>query len=534
MSNTYTLSFELTLPQWVYPYLDRLFNVFKWQVRKTINSIWNEEYFQKLKEKTSAMSVLKKDIPKPPHIPSRVHRNILELSGQIVRSNIQRKQIYDFIIEKPCRVIWSEYKIAEELQTSPLFVENIQRQVIRVLKKYKQKKDYLEVINPIFNGNVVITFADDSIEKGQFRRLKLTSNFLEFEIKIPNGNSWQWVKLKKLIPDRLKKSLLKAKRVASPLIKKVNLKSGYSIYRLVISLEFETKDLKENNLRTFSVDLSPSENRLGVGVIVYPEGYSKPVFFSAEKIIKKLERILKEISKLESKIDNISNQIHITTSKSHREKLKDRLRHLYTEQNLRWRKFKALRKQVLEVFTNLVIQHAKAYNCSFIAVERLKFSDFPQWKDSKMRRHFSQWFYSRFNERLKQKAIIFGIKVLSVNPYKTSRICHKCGKEKKPEMLQFSCECGVYDRDYNAAVNIGKRALQILVRGTKSKPYMGKDTPGRVPFPLVPAHQVLPYKFKAFLSLISLTKLISYLRIVETSYLRLKNLNRWTGSDKYG
>ncbi|MCS7285321.1 MAG: transposase, partial [Hydrogenobacter thermophilus] len=120
MSSRYILSFELTLPQWVYPHLDRLFNLFKWQVRKTVNSIWNEEYFQKLKEKTSAMSVLKKDIAKPSHIPSRVHRNILELSGQIVRSNIERKQIYDYLMEKPCRVIWSEYKIAEELNTSPL------------------------------------------------------------------------------------------------------------------------------------------------------------------------------------------------------------------------------------------------------------------------------------------------------------------------------------------------------------------------------------------------------------------------------
>ncbi|ADO44874.1 putative transposase DNA-binding domain family [Hydrogenobacter thermophilus TK-6] len=50
-----------------------------------------------------------------------------------------------------------------------------------------------------------------------------------------------------------------------------------------------------------------------------------------------------------------------------------------------------------------------------------------------------------------------------------------------------------------------------LVNGTKSKPYMGKDTPGRVPFPLVSIHQ----------------------KLLETSYLKPKSLIKYSHADKY-
>ncbi|MGC8852785.1 MAG: RNA-guided endonuclease TnpB family protein, partial [Hydrogenobacter sp.] len=65
---------------------------------------------------------------------------------------------------------------------------------------------------------------------------------------------------------------------------------------------------------------------------------------------------------------------------------------------------------------------------------------------------------------------------------------------------------------------------------TKSKPYKGKDTPARVP-----SLQVLTrYKFKALLTLLPLSKLIACLRLVETSYLKLKHLLKCVSADKYG
>ncbi len=257
--------------------------------------------------------------------------------------------------------------------------------------------------------------------------------------------------------------------------------------------------------KVFALDLSPSEKRLGAGVVVSKEGHSKPVFFKAHRMVRKLKRLLKEISNLERKIDHIADAIHSTRSKNHRKKLERRLRHLYLEQKLRWRKFKELRKQILEIFVNLVIEHARAYGCEAVAIERLSFRDVPEWKNPKTKRLFALWSYSRFEERLLHKALRKGVKVIPVPPSNTSLVCHVCGRKGKFEGLYFRCErCRkTFDRDYNASVNVGIRALK-KVSGSKSDPYMGKNTPDRTPFRQGTAH------FKALLSILPLMLLLSY------------------------
>jgi len=52
--------------------------------------------------------------------------------------------------------------------------------------------------------------------------------------------------------------------------------------------------------RVLSIDLSPSENRLAVATIVEEKGHSKPAFFKARKITRKIDRLQKEIDNLAS------------------------------------------------------------------------------------------------------------------------------------------------------------------------------------------------------------------------------------------
>lgn len=513
------LAYELTLPQRIYPHLDRLFGVFGRSVKNFIDMFWNESTLELLNQKGHACSILKEIVQKPQNLPSRVFRNALELTGQIVRSQIERKRLFDAFMEYPCLVLHDDREIAERLNTSTWFALNVKRQVLKLVRKV-ERTDYFSLVKPNFSSSVVITSADDSLERGQFKRLRIERNKLIFELKVPVGNAWEWVKVEKFIPDRLRKALRNAKEVKAPLIKRIFLKNGFSIYRLVIPVEIELS-VKDRVERVFALDLSPSEKRLGVGVVVDRKGYSKPVFFHAYKMVKKLERLYREISSLEKKIDHIADDLHSTFKREHKEKLHQRLRHLYQEQKLRWRKFKELRKQILESFTNLVILHAKAYNCDAIAIEDLKFKDLPDWKNKRLRRLFSTWFYSRIEERLRHKAQREGLRVFSVNPFNTSQVCHECGSKSKANRLEFACgSCGKhFDRDYNASVNIGLKALNQACK-TKSKPYRGKDTPARFP-----SLQVLArYKFKALLTLLPLSKLIAYLRLVETSYLKLKHL----------
>ncbi len=514
------VSYEITLPQRIYPHLDRLFSIFGRSVEKFIDRFWNESTLELLNQKGHACSILQKIVQKPQDLPSRVFRNILELTGEILRSQIERKKLFDAFMEHPCLVLYNERKIAERLNTSTWFALNVKRQVSKLVRK-GEKRDYFSLVKPNFSGSVVITSADDNLEKGQFKRLRIEKNRLIFELKVPVENAWEWVKVEKFIPDRLRKALKNAKEVKAPLIKRMFLKSGFSIYRLVIPVEIELS-VKDKIERVFALDLSPSENRLAVGTVVDKKSYSKPVFFTAYKMVKKLERLYREISNLEKKIDHIADDLHSTFKREHKEKLYQRLRHLYHEQKLRWRKFKELRKQILETFINLVIAHAKAYNCDAIAIEDLKFKDLPDWKNKRLRKLFSMWFYSKIKERLRHKAQREGLRVLLVNPFNTSQVCHECGSKSKANRLEFVCEsCGKhFDRDYNASVNIGLKALNQVCK-TKSKPYKGKDTPARFP-----SLQVLARcKFK-FLSTLLPSKLITYLRLVETSYLNLKKFTQ--------
>jgi len=325
------LSYEITLPQRIYPYLDGFFSVFKSQVNFYIPKLWNEKDFKLLSQKGSAVRILKKEFSIPEGLPSRVFRNVLELTGQIIRSQIERREVF----------------------------EKLLRGVERVL----------------------------------------------------------------------------------------------------------------------ALDLSPSEKRLSAMVLVEGEKVSKPLFFKTQ-MLRKIERLHFEVSALERKIDNIHSSIEKTACKREKERLWERLRHLFAEQKRKQRKIKQIRKQILETFTNFVVAHAKVYDCQAIVIEDLSFKEVPDWKDKRALRRFSQWFYSRFASRLEEKARLYNLNVIKVNPSHTSRVCHKCSKEGKVEGLVFKCFCGTYDRDYNGSVNIAFRLIKPKAQGAEG-------IPGSIPSRLV-------------------------------------------------
>jgi len=84
-------------------------------------------------------------------------------------------------------------------------------------------------------------------------------------------------------------------------------------------------------------------------------------------------------------------------------------------------------------------------------------------------------------------------------------------------------------RTSSISVNIGIEALTLACK-TKSEPYMGEDIPAKVSFLQVLAR----YKFRALLTLLPFLKLLAYLRLVETSYLKLKSLLKCISANKYG
>ncbi|GAB6071795.1 hypothetical protein JCM14244_01720 [Venenivibrio stagnispumantis] len=536
-----TLSYSLTLPQSIYPHLDYLISINKRKINNWINNLWNNETLNKLKQAGKALTILKKDIKNEEKwIPSRVYRNSLELTGQILRSQIERKEIYEFITKYSCTIFWNENHLADYLQKSPLFVLNIQRQIKKQFKKGYIEKDYLKAVKPKFDADIFITSADDSIKNGQFKKLQFYRKnglwFMKLNIKLTTINKeFKWFEIKKLVPTKIAKLLTKGAKPQAPLIKKELLSNGYHIYRLIIPFEIEIKSFDIENIeenRVLSIDLSPSENRLAVATIVEEKRYSKPIFFKAKRIIRKIDRIQKEIDKIEKKIDHIADDIHITKSKNHKEKLQNILKHLYQEQKRKQRKIKQIRKEILNIFTNWIIEYAINYNIKIIAIEKLSFKKIPDWQSSKAIKRFTEWFYSKIKDKLQYKAKLKGIRILEIQPSYTSQYCHKCSKKSKADRLTIKCECGKYDRDYNASVNIGKRAIKIIkkIKAGKSKSgeYISKDTPARNP-----SRQGLA-SFTGLISVLSLSRLVAYSSLVEISAIKLKRLIKWIDTRNYG
>lgn len=446
--NPTTLTYDVTLPRFLWKNLHRLFEQGKGETNKLIRELWNEAGFSILKRKGEASAILKGVVKRPSYIPSRIFRNILECSGRIIRSQIKRKEIFEKLLKG-------------ENPGKNLLVRNILRQIENLKKKGRKPDNYFQLSPPIFSGNIFLTSSDDSIENGQFKRLRVCEEYIELRIKLPVAfGRYSCFEAKIKTPERIRKALLSGGKVKAPVLRRVKNKNN----------KLDRKPYQEE--KVLGIDLSPSVKRLAVGVIKGRKEESRPIYFKAEKVIKKVLRIRKEVSFLERKIDNIRNQLEETKSRDHKKKLHRRLKHLFSEQKLKQRKLKNIRKQILEILTKQIAEIAKLERVSLVAVERLKFKDFPEWKGRRFRLLFSSWFYSKFTERLEQKLKLSGIKLKQINPAYTSKRCHVCGSFLKGKGLYLFCEnCKKkWDRDYNAAWNIANKGyISLLQKERKPK-----------------------------------------------------------------
>lgn len=89
------------------------------------------------------------------------------------------------------------------------------------------------------------------------------------------------------------------------------------------------------------------------------------------------------------------------------------------------------------------------------------------------RRTLHSWSFADLRQKIEYKACMAGVRVVAVDPRNTSRQCACCGhvaKENRRSQSEFLCvSCGfVANADYNAAINIGRRAVV-------NPPYVGGE-----------------------------------------------------------
>jgi hypothetical protein len=308
-----TLTYDITLPKFLWEYLHRLFELGKVEVNRIIRNLWNEEGFSLLKQKGEASAILKGKINRPDNLPSRVFRNVLECAGRIIRSQIERKETFEELVKYSVEEDFNVRKYVKDTGKNLLLVENILRQIENLRKRGKLPESYFQLPVPDFKGEVFLTSADDSIGKGQFKKLKVGKENIELEIKLPvSAGKWKWFKTKIKTPEKIKEALSIGGKVKAPLLKRVKNKNNRYVYVLSIPIEFKIEEKVGLKEKVLGIDLSPSINRLAVGIIKEGEKRSRPIYFKAERLVRKILRIREEVSCLERKIDNIRNQIEET------------------------------------------------------------------------------------------------------------------------------------------------------------------------------------------------------------------------------
>ena len=78
----------------------------------------------------------------------------------------------------------------------------------------------------------------------------------------------------------------------------------------------------------------------------------------------------------------------------------------------------------------------------------------------KNNRSLNSWSFYRLTKFIEYKAALAGIRLVYVNPYKTSQRCPHCGKEHKARDRRYECECGFHaHRDVVGAINIARNAI---------------------------------------------------------------------------
>jgi len=515
------LAYETTLPSHLYPHLRRLFAVQRFYANRLIRQFWNREWIERLGNSNNIWKPIDEASERPPHVPSRVWRNICAEVGSVLKSAYERMVLTEKLLERPGLIDAPSWKAAKKLRAKKLFVENVQRQLGNYREKHgRLPRNFFELGRPEYRGFEFTTEADDSITNGQFKKLRVEeveSHRYALSIKLPvNWKSWKWFKIEQSLPRKVADLLREGAVLKAPGIVKRRRKCGKEYYVLKFVLEVKVRK-PEGSGRVLGVDLSPSVSRLAVCVVYNGESHSRPVYLSAERLVRKAMRIQKEIDRLEHKIDE-----------TYRRKDFARLRHLFGEQKRKRHKLKTIRKQILEVFTEELILLAEQNGCSVIAVENLSGIRVPNWRNKALRYLFSSWFHDKVAERLRHKAARRGIRVVFVNPKNTSRLCYVCGSELSGSGLYLNCKaCGkTWDRDYNAAVNIAKKALDRFVSRGQPEGLVSEGVRQRKPSRLTPRLHAETD------SGLSTTTLLAWLCVVRISILTHLIRNKEAGAGK--
>jgi len=169
---------------------------------------------------------------------------------------------------------------------------------------------------------------------------------------------------------------------------------------------------------------------------------SRPKFIKHRRLLYKVTQYWKQIDKLKSKLPK-------------GQRSSKRIRRI-------WRKIDRINNFIAHDTSAKIVKLAVQKQYA-IALERLK--NLPtNGYNREWSRRLSNWIRRKTIKYIEYKARFNGVAIIEVNPAYSSRICHFCGGKGERFSSRFRCKVceREYDADYNASVNIAKRATSLL------------------------------------------------------------------------
>ena len=409
-------------------------------------------------------------------LPSRVNRGILEVSGRILRTINARRDLFDLLVQTfgPDPSRWSYKKLIQKHQVyiKSQYITNLAEQVENFFHcRDEYPVDFMQLQSHPILHNPMISYAPDD---GQAIRLEKNNGHLEIHLKViadESGQSkpqWEWIKISVPLP-----GFLIPCDVVAPDLRLVNIHGELlPVFDYKIQIDGASK---KNTPYFLTVDWG---TRKLLTLCVFDKQGNQicpPVFLKFEPVQKKLLRIRTEIDRLKARRDALPK--NSTLWKKYNKAIAQR-----------WRKFKAVQKELAHLASNVIVIVAQLYDCSEIYVEWLKTLKSQKYS------HLLNWIINTtvreaIYEKVAYKARLVGIELKRpLQPYGTSQYCPRCGKKgihtKSPDNNEeiksggwFRCpSCGYNaDRDYVACCNLARKALYGNLRDlTKVIAYKAK------------------------------------------------------------
>ncbi len=418
---------------------------------------------------------LEAQLTRPASTPSRLWRCVVEGAGRTLRAQADRLALFDRLrpllddaaLDDPNKLLSLAYDLRAELSgdfEKLGYVVNLLEQIADFYAEHERLPlSYFDLQpKPHLKTPWLTLAADDGADKGQVYTLRVEQNHLILSFKYPQEGTWLWTpEMSFPLPECLEPDTMLAPTLR---LKKVKGEAPLVVLDFIIEDPAPPAQPTADNILAFDWGV----RRLITFVILNRQGeqLAPPTFVDIGGLAGKQARLRNQIDHLKAK----------------RAKLRKRDRgQVEAEIAACWRKYRAVNEALAHFAANLLLIIALVWNCNLIAGEWLKSL---KARKRKNHNHFPKvrtlnW---RVNTTIRQliwrklayRAKRFALGTTQVWPRGTSHECPRCGGPgvtcKSPEHCEsnrfghwFCClnpACAFNgDRDYVAALNIGRRAL---------------------------------------------------------------------------